>query len=160
MKTSLADVGKLALCVLTCELAGIIGSFFSISAIPAWYSGLVKPALNPPSWVFGPVWTILYALMGIAVFLVLRRGWRQKGVKVALGIFAAQLLANALWSILFFGMRNPLYALIDILVLWVLVLVTILVFYRLSRPAAYLLLPYIAWVSFATYLNYMIYILN
>lgn len=160
MKTPLADAGKLALCVLFCELAGIVGSFFTISAIPTWYAGLVKPALNPPSWVFGPVWTILYALMGIAVFLVLKRGWRKKEVKVALSLFAAQLLVNAIWSILFFGMRNPLYALIDILVLWTLVLITTFAFYRISKPAAYLLLPYVCWVSFATYLNYRIYALN
>jgi benzodiazapine receptor len=160
MNTRLNNLGKLALCIVICELAGIIGSVFTISTIPTWYAGVVKPALNPPSWVFGPVWTLLYALMGIAAFLIWKRGWQRKEVKTALGIFGAQLLANAIWSILFFGARNPFYALIDILILWILIAVTIVAFYRIVKPAAYLLVPYICWVSFATYLNYMIYVLN
>lgn len=154
------DAGTLIFCLLGCELAGIIGSIFTIEAIPTWYATLVKPALNPPSWVFGPVWTMLYALMGLAVFLVWKQGWRRKEVKTALGLFGAQLATNALWSILFFRMHSPFYALIDILVMWVLILVTSIAFYRISKPAAYLLMPYLGWVSFATYLNYMIYVLN
>lgn len=160
MKIKLVDVGRLLLCILICELAGIIGSVFTVTAIPTWYAGLVKPALNPPGWVFGPVWTLLYALMGIAAFLVWKRGWKRKEVKVALGVFGAQLVANALWSIIFFAGHNPFYALIDIVLMWVLIVATIFVFYRISKPAAYLLVPYLAWVSFATYLNYMIYVLN
>ncbi len=160
MKTWLGNLGKLLLCIFVCELAGIVGSFFTIPAIPTWYAGLAKPLLNPPSWLFGPVWTILYALMGIAAFLIWKQGWRHKEVKMALSIFGAQLIANATWSIIFFGARNPFYALIDILVLWIFILITIVVFYRISKPAAYLLLPYICWVSFALYLNYTIYILN
>ena len=160
MKIWLGDVGKLVLCIAICELAGVIGSVFTISVIPTWYTGLVKPALNPPSWVFGPAWIVLYALMGIAAFLIWKRGWQRKEVRTALGIFGAQLIVNAAWSLIFFGARNPFYALIDILLLWVLILLTIVAFYRVSKPAAYLLLPYICWVSFAMYLNYMIYVLN
>lgn len=160
MKRGLGNGGKLVLCILVCQLAGIVGSLFTISAIPMWYAGLVKPALNPPGWVFGPVWTILYALMGIAAFLIWKQGWQRKEVKTALRVFSAQLIANALWSIIFFRGHNSFYALIDILILWVLILVTIFFFYRISKPAAYLLVPYICWVSFATYLNYMIYALN
>lgn len=160
MKKQLSNPAELVLSIFLCELAGIIGSLFTIPAIPGWYAGLVKPALNPPSWVFGPVWTILYALMGIAAFLVWKQGWERKEVKTALGIFAAQLIANATWSIIFFGMRNPFYVLINIFALWILVLITIIVFYRISKPAAYLLLPYICWVSFATYLNYLVLVLN
>lgn len=160
MKIESDEVRGLILWIFICELAGLVGSVFTISAIPTWYVGLVKPALNPPSWVFGPVWTILYALMGVAAFLVWKQGWGRKDVKVALGFFGAQLAANTIWSIIFFGGRNPFYALIDIVVLWVLVLLTIVTFYRIAKPAAYLLVPYICWVSFATYLNYMIYVLN
>ncbi len=160
MNIQKGDAGTLIFCLLGCELAGIIGSIFTVEAIPTWYATLVKPALNPPSWVFGPVWTMLYALMGIAVFLVWKQGWRRNEVKMALGLFGAQLATNALWSILFFRMQNPFYALIDILVLWMLILATSIAFYRISKPAAYLLIPYLGWVSFATYLNYMIYALN
>lgn len=160
MNRSLKNVATLALCIALPVLAGVIGSLFTTSAIPTWYAGLVKPVLNPPSWVFGPVWTVLYVLMGIAAFLVWKQGWHRKGVKMALGVFGAQLVANTLWSILFFGVRTPFYALINILVLWVLIVVTIALFYRLSKPSAYLLVPYALWVSFATYLNYMIYVLN
>ncbi|MBI4250411.1 tryptophan-rich sensory protein [Candidatus Uhrbacteria bacterium] len=151
---------KLVIAIGISELAGIVGSVFTVSAIPVWYADLVKPAFNPPAWVFGPVWTVLYALMGIAAFLVWKKGWTQKNVKVALGVFGAQLTLNAAWSILFFGLRNPGFAFADITVLWLLIAATIVAFYRISRPAAYLLVPYILWVSFAAYLNYAIWILN
>ncbi|MBP9762576.1 tryptophan-rich sensory protein [Patescibacteria group bacterium] len=160
MKKQTSNLGKLILCIFLCELSGIVGSLFTTKAIPTWYAGLIKPALNPPSWVFGPVWTVLYAMMGVAAFLVWKQGWQRKEVKIALGVFGLQLVINALWSLLFFGLHNPLLALIDILLLWLLILVTMIVFYRISKPAAYLLLPYLCWVSFATYLNYAIYVLN
>jgi len=151
---------KLVFAVVVSELAGIIGSIFTISAIPNWYAGLVKPALNPPAWVFGPVWTTLYALMGIAAFLVWKNGWEKKEVKMALGVFGIQLFLNAIWSIIFFGLHSPAWALVDIVALWLTIVWTIAVFYKISKPAAYLLLPYILWVSFALYLNYSIWILN
>ncbi|MBP6944634.1 tryptophan-rich sensory protein [Patescibacteria group bacterium] len=160
MDIQLRNAGKLIFCICLCELAGALGTLFTASAVPTWYAGLARPALNPPGWVFGPVWTILYALMGGAVFLVWKQGWRRREVKRAIGLFSAQLLANALWSMLFFGMQNPFYALIDICLLWMLILATMIAFYRISKPAAYLLFPYLAWVSFAAYLNYMIYVLN
>ncbi len=151
---------KLIIAIVVSELAGIIGSVFTISAIPNWYAGLVKPALNPPSWVFGPVWTTLYALMGIAAFLVWRNGWERKEVKTALSIFGLQLFLNAIWSIIFFGLHSPGWALVDIVALWFAIVWTIAVFYKISKPAAYLLLPYILWVSFASYLNYAIWAFN
>ncbi len=151
---------KLVIAIVVSELAGIIGSVFTISAIPTWYDGLVKPALNPPSWVFGPVWTALYALMGIAAFLIWRMGWERKEVKTALGVFGLQLSLNAIWSIIFFGLHSPGWALVNIILLWLAILGTIIVFYKISRPAAYLLVPYILWVSFASYLNYSIWVLN
>ena len=151
---------KLVIAIAVSETAGIIGSFFTISAIPTWYAGLVKPALNPPAWVFGPAWTTLYALMGIAAFLVWKNGWERKDVRAALGIFSIQLFLNATWSIIFFGLKNPGWALVDIAALWLAIVWTMLVFYKISKPAAYLLMPYLLWVSFAAYLNYSIWMLN
>ncbi len=151
---------KLIIAIGVSELAGIIGSVFTISAIPNWYAGLVKPALNPPAWVFGPAWTTLYALMGIAAFLIWRMGWERKEVKMALGVFGTQLFLNAIWSIIFFGLQNPGWALVDIVLLWLAIVWTMVVFYKISRPAAYLLVPYLLWVSFASYLNYSIWMLN
>ena len=154
------NTAKLLIAIGVSELAGIIGSLFTSSAIPNWYSTIEKPALNPPPWVFGPVWTTLYALMGIAAFLVWKRGWEKKEVKLALGMFGIQLFLNAIWSIIFFGMQNPGWALVDILFLWFAIVLTMVLFYKISKPAMYLLIPYILWVSFATYLNYAIWILN
>jgi tryptophan-rich sensory protein len=151
---------KLVIAIGISELAGIIGSVFTISAIPNWYAGLVKPALNPPAWVFGPAWTTLYALMGIAAFLIWRMGWERKEVKMALGVFGIQLFLNAIWSIIFFGLQNPGWALVNIIFLWLAIVWTIAVFYKISKPAAYLLVPYLLWVSFASYLNYSIWALN
>lgn len=155
-----SDWLKLVIAVVVSELAGIIGSIFTISAIPTWYAALAKPALNPPSWLFAPVWTTLYLLMGIAAFLVWRKGWEQKEVRIALFIFGIQLILNALWSIIFFGLHNPAWALVNIIGLWLAIVGAIVAFHKISRPAAYLLIPYIFWVSFAAYLNYSIWILN
>ena len=155
----------MVIAIVVSELAGIIGSFFTVSAIPTWYATLAKPALNPPAWVFGPVWTTLYALMGIAAFLV----WssyaeatsdRKRGIKIALSLFGIQLVLNTLWSIIFFGLHSPGGALIEIVFLWLAILATIIAFAKISRPAAWLLVPYILWVSFAMYLNYTIWMLN
>ncbi len=156
---------KLVIAIVVSELAGIIGSFFTVSAIPNWYSTLIKPALNPPAWVFGPTWTTLYALMGIAAWLVWKR-WDQGDpstrlrVKTALTIFGLQLFLNAIWSIIFFGLHSPGWALVDIVLLWLAIVWTMVVFYKISKPAAYLLIPYLLWVSFAGYLNYSIWMLN
>jgi len=143
-----------------CLVAAAIGSLFTMPAIPTWYAGLIKPALSPPSWIFGPVWTVLYILMGIALYLVWIRGWDRKDVKVAMTIFGVQLILNVLWSYLFFGLQSPFLALIEIVLLWIAILMTILAFYRVSVPAAVLLVPYILWVTFASYLTYGIYMLN
>ncbi len=151
---------KLVIAVVVTQLAGIIGSLFTFSAIPTWYATLTKPELNPPSWIFGPVWTTLYLLMGVSVFLVWQKGWARKDVKIALSVYGVQLLLNALWSIVFFGMQNPGLALVNIALLFVSIVATMVLFYKISRPAMYLLIPYILWVSFASYLNYAIYALN
>lgn len=169
---------KLIVAIAVSELAGIIGAVFTMPVIPTWYAGLVKPALNPPAWVFGPVWTILYALMGISLFLVWKRhsdilppshkatAGQGKNIgmsrlfKWAVALFFVQLALNTLWSIFFFGMQNPALAFLDIILLWLAILTTIILFYRISKPASYLLMPYILWVSFAAYLNYSLWMLN
>ncbi len=151
---------KLIIAIVISELAGIIGSVFTMSSIAGWYSTLVKPALNPPSWVFGPVWTTLFALMGISAFLIWKKGLGRKDVKIALGIFLGQLVLNTFWSIIFFGLHFPGGAFIEIIFLWLAILATIIAFAKISKPAMWLLLPYILWVSFAGYLNYSIWQLN
>ncbi len=156
----LRDFLKLTLFIVAVEAAGIIGAVFTTPAIPTWYTGLIKPELAPPNWVFGPVWTTLFAFMGIAAFLVWQKGIPRKDVKIALGIFLGQLILNTFWSIIFFGFQNPGGALIEIVILWVAILATILAFAKISKPAAWLLAPYVLWVSFAGYLNYAIWTLN
>lgn len=152
---------KLIAAVLVSEASGAIGALFTTPAIRAgWYAALNKPELSPPNWLFGPVWTTLYALMGIAAFLVWQKGWERRDVRTALGIFIGQLVLNTLWSIIFFGLRSPAGALTEIVLLWLAILTTIIAFKRISKPAAWLLLPYLAWVSFAAYLNLRIWMLN
>jgi tryptophan-rich sensory protein len=139
-----------------CFAAAWAGSRFPPGA---WYAGLVKPALTPPSWVFGPVWTLLYILMGVAAWMVWQRRGRA-GVPLALTLFLLQLGLNVLWSFLFFGLQQPGLALLDIIALWLAILASLLAFRRLHRPAAGLLVPYLLWVSFAIYLNLQFWRLN
>ena len=151
---------KLVIAIVLSECAGIIGSVFTTPSIAGWYAGLAKPALNPPAWVFAPVWTTLFALMGIAAFLIWQKGLNRKDTKIALGVFACQLVLNTCWSIIFFGMHNIGGALIEITILWLAIAATIFVFAKISKPAAWLLVPYILWVSFAGYLNYSLWFLQ
>jgi benzodiazapine receptor len=159
-KSTIQQAAILIGSVVICLLAGVIGSFFTTPNIATWYASLNKPWFTPPSWVFGPVWTTLFILMGISLFLVLREGWERKDVQIGTAIFGVQLLLNVLWSYLFFGLQSPLYGLIGIAALWIAILVNIIWFFRISRPAAILLVPYIIWVSIASALNYGIYVLN
>jgi tryptophan-rich sensory protein len=124
-----------------------------------WYLQLQKPSWNPPGWVFGPVWTVLYVTMAVAAWMVWRRG-SLRTQRLPLGLFLGQLALNALWTPLFFGLRNPGLALVDIALLWLALLATIAAFWRTHRVAAALLLPYLAWVSFAAFLNFTIWQLN
>jgi len=151
---------KAFLFIFLCLSAGGIGSAFTASAIPEWYATLAKPSFSPPNWIFAPVWTLLYILMGLAATIVWEKGLRTPGVRTALVAFLSQLILNMLWSVLFFGLRSPLYGLVDILFLWAMILVTIAQFSRISIPAALLLLPYILWVTFAAGLNLGIFLLN
>jgi translocator protein len=133
--------------ILAAEGAGFVGLLFMGSS-DAWYATLPKPALNPPPWLFGPVWGLLYALMGAAAYLV----WQRRG-GASLGLYWAQLIVNAVWTPLFFGLQNPILAFVDIVILLVLIVWTFAVFVRLHRVAGILLIPYIVWVAFAAYLN-------
>lgn len=173
---------KFFISIIICELAGSIGAVFTTPEIGSWYKTLNKPPFNPPNWIFGPVWTILFVLMGIALYLVWTKGWKVKNeIKFrkkkpnALSerflsgkwqkaniiiIFVLQLVLNVLWSIIFFGMHFPGLAFFELLMLWFSIIFLIVNFYRVSRAAAVLLLPYILWVSFAGILNLFIWILN
>ena len=126
----------------------------------AWYSTLSKPFFTPPSWIFGPAWTTLYTLMAISAFLVWRKGFKKKQIKNALKLFAIQLFLNAIWSPVFFGAHNLLLALIIIIAMWFYIVKTIKAFAKIDRVASYLLYPYIAWVSFASILNFSLWLLN
>jgi tryptophan-rich sensory protein len=154
------DIWKLVLALAVPQAVGGIGALFTTPAIGGWYAGLARPEFAPPNWVFGPVWTALFALMGIAAFLVWKR--KDSGVRVSapLILFGIQLFLNALWSFLFFGLRSPGGAFIEIILLWLAIGACILSFAKFSRTAAWLMVPYIAWVSFAGYLNYAIWALN
>ncbi len=150
------DFLRLAGCIIVCQLAGFIGSFFTDAGLASWYATLSKPWFTPPGWFIGAVWITLFSLMGIALYLV----WQKGFTRIALGIFSVQLILNMLWSFLFFGLQNPFLALVEILILWVFIALNIWAFYRADRRAGYLLVPYIVWVSVATTLNYYILILN
>lgn len=151
---------KFIISVILCFIAAGIGSIFTSSAIPVWYDTLRKPSFTPPGWLFAPVWSALYLMMGISLFLVWKTGVDSKVTKIGLLFFGGQLVLNALWSVVFFGMKSITGGLVMIIVLWILILITILLFYKVSEIAAYLLIPYILWVSFASVLNFFIFRLN
>lgn len=161
MKKSKKDnIVRLIFSIAMCELAGVVGSFFTVSSIPTWYAALQKPSFSPPNWLFGPAWTVLYFLMGISFYLVWQKNLKKKKAMKAVWIFEIQLFLNIMWSFLFFGLKNPLYGFVGIVALWAAIAITIFKFYNISKTAAYLLVPYILWVSFALVLNYYVLILN
>ena len=125
-----------------------------------WYESLQRPALTPPNWVFGPVWITLYTMMGISLYLVWQKGPSKEKVRSALLAFFGQLVLNSIWSIIFFGLRAPFHAFIVIVLLWFVILITILKFYKVDKKAGLILIPYIVWVSVALVLNYYVWILN
>lgn len=173
---------KLITSILICEMAGVIGSFFTTPAINTWYARLLKPSFNPPNWIFAPVWIILFLLMGISLYLVREKNWttdvsEDKEKKAwnpistklwrgtwreenAIFIFSIQLILNILWSVIFFSLKRFDLAFIEISMLWLAILYTIVNFYRISKLAGYLLIPYLLWVSFASVLNLSIWWLN
>jgi tryptophan-rich sensory protein len=141
-------------------LVGGLSGFATARGVREWYPSLSKPPFNPLSWVFGPVWTLLYVMMGVACYLAWQKGWDNEVVRIALVLFLVQLTLNGLWSILFFGMQSPGLASAEILVLWLFIAATIVCFWRVSPVAGILMLPYQAWVSFAAVLNASLWILN
>lgn len=154
------DKIKLVLSILVCLFAAAIGGLLTAPHVGNWYRALLKPPLNPPSWVFGPVWTVLYVLMGIALYLVWRKIPLGKDETRAIAWFFIQLFLNVMWSFCFFYLKNPGLAFFEIVLLWTSIAVTIWMFRRVTLSAGVLLLPYWAWVSFAGYLNFAIWRLN
>lgn len=143
----------LAALLVLCLGLGSAAGFLTAQSLPTWFPTLVKPSFNPPSWLFAPVWTTLYIMMAVAAWLV----WLRKGPLV---LFYVQLALNFAWSLLFFGLHSPALALIDIVAMWVAILLTLLAFWKVDRRAGWLLVPYLAWVSFASVLNASIWWLN
>jgi tryptophan-rich sensory protein len=149
---------KLIISILLPQLTGGLGALVTISSVGSWYQTINKPSFTPPSWLFGPAWTTLYLLMGIAMFLIWKSDHSQK--KTALWLFGIQLFLNGIWSPAFFGLESPILGLVVIVPLWVMILVCIKVFFPINKTAAYLMIPYLMWVSFATALNASIWYLN
>jgi benzodiazapine receptor len=147
--------------IILCLLAAAAGSVVTVTGINSWYALLNKPWFTPPNWVFGPVWTVLYILMGISLAMVWG-AWIEKNpnAKVGLILFGIQLALNVAWSYLFFGLQSPVYGLAGIIALWIAILATVVWFWRIRKTAAVLLVPYLAWVTIASFLNYYIFVLN
>lgn len=155
------NVFKLIISILFCQLAGLLSGIFTESGISNWYSNLEKPAFTPPNWVFAPAWITLYALMGISFFLIWKNySSKNKDVNLAIILFFVQLSLNVIWSPVFFGFKQIFGGLIIIFLLFIAILSTILQFYKISKPAALLLIPYLIWVGFASVLNFYIWRLN
>ncbi len=151
---------KLFISILIPLLVGGISGFFTTSGVQGWYATANKPSFNPPNWIFAPVWTTLYVLMGIALFLVWKAAGDKAVKQTAIMLFAVQLAFNFFWSLIFFKLQQPGWALVEIAALWLSLLFTIIWFGKISATAAWLLVPYICWVSFASVLNYAIWKLN
>jgi benzodiazapine receptor len=160
MKLRIREAVQLVIFIVLCEMAGAAGSIFTIPSIPSWYAGLRKPGLAPPNWIFAPVWTTLFALMGISLFIVWKKTLGKGSGRFPIAAFIIQLALNIFWSYLFFGLKSPILGMIEIAALWFSILVTVVAFTKVSRTAGAVLLPYLVWVSFAGYLNYMILVLN
>ena len=156
----MAKIGKLICSISVCLLTGFLGSFATRNSITTWYAQLSRPSFIPPDWTFGVVWPALYVMMGISAFLVWNVGINKRQVKVALSVFALQLALNGLWTPIFFGLHLIGVALVEIVMMWAAILLTIFTFWKVSKPAGLLLLPYILWVSFAVVLNASLFLLN
>ncbi len=158
-KKSSFHAAKLFISLLTCFAAGFIGYLFTNESVHGWYLTLDKPTLNPPAWVFGPVWSILYFFMAVAVYKIKIKP-NTTDVKVAIVFFYLQLILNVTWCYFFFALHSPYLGLINILILWFLIFVTTFLFFRQSSAAGWLMIPYLLWVTFASYLNFSIWFSN
>lgn len=159
-RTTLRKATELFVSLALCHSAGIIGSVFTIKSVNTWYAALNKPAFNPPNWLFGPVWLILYTMMGVSLYIVWRDRKTKAGSKTALFFFVLQLFLNALWTPVFFGAKLLFPAFVIIFALCLAIVATMTAFSKYSRGAAMLLVPYLLWVMFASVLNYSLWILN
>ncbi|MDA1314761.1 MAG: tryptophan-rich sensory protein [Acidobacteria bacterium] len=149
----------LVVLVTICLAVGFVGSLATRTSVDTWYAGLSKPAWTPPNWVFGPVWTLLYILMAVAAWLVVRQSVLRES-RLAIFAFGVQLVLNLAWSFLFFWLRVPGIAFFEIWVLWTAILVTVVLFFRVSATAGWLMAPYLVWVSYAAALNFAIWRMN
>jgi len=157
----LNKITKIVVALIICLMVGYSASIVTRPSVETWYPTIIKPRFNPPNWIFMPVWTLLYILMAVAAGLVWDKIKEQnQEVKVALGFFLIQLTLNAIWSYIFFGLKNPMLALIEIALLWLMIYETYLKFTKINKTAGYLLIPYMAWVAFAGILNASIWWLN
>lgn len=153
-------IPKLLLSIGVCLGAGVIGLFFTAQSIPTWYATLNKPAFSPPNWVFGPVWTVLYVLMGISLYLIISNRAHVTSRNRAVRMFAVQLILNVVWSLFFFGLHSPFLAFLTVIALWVMIFLTMRAFLKINKISGWLLVPYLVWVSFASVLNLAIVFLN
>jgi translocator protein len=151
---------KLVICIVVCLAVGGIGTIFTMGSIPTWYAGLAKVSWTPPNWVFAPIWTVLYLLMATAAWLLWRHGTARADIRFALITFLVQLILNFAWTPVFFGWHGVLSGLIIIVALWIVILITILRFWKISRLAGSLLIPYLCWITVATSLNAGVLVLN
>jgi len=158
-KSKKINWGRLIFSIILAQLAGIIGSLATTPNIATWYSTIIKPSFSPPNYLFGPVWIILYTLIGIAFYLVWQSTNSDKK-RIAMKLFIIQLILNSLWSIIFFRFHNIPFAFIEIIFLWLAIIGTTIYFFKVSKPAGWILIPYLLWVTFAAILNYSIMILN
>jgi len=153
------NIYKLIISLAIPLIFGYLGSVFTSKSVNSWYLTLKKPSFNPPNWIFAPVWTFLFILMGLSFYLIWRKVYSREK-RSAFFVYFIQLFLNLLWSLFFFGLKNPFLGLLDIVLLLIFILINIYLFYRISKVSAYLLLPYLLWVSFASILNFSIFILN
>lgn len=151
---------KLIISIAIPVLIGGLSGFFTASGVDSWYQTIQKPSWNPPGWIFAPVWTTLYVMIGISLFLVWKADVTKELKQKAIILFCIQLVLNFFWSLIFFSLQQPGWALVEIIVMWIFILLTILAFAPINKIAAWLLVPYISWVSFATILNYTLWKLN
>ncbi|MFH0819237.1 MAG: TspO/MBR family protein [Patescibacteria group bacterium] len=150
---------QLILAIAVCQMAGGVGSLFTYPQIASWYQGIEKSSLNPPNWIFGPVWFSLFTIMGVCLWLIWQNR-KNKFFKIALTFFVVQLVLNSLWSVLFFGYHLVLVALIEMIIFWIMILLSGIYCYKINKIAGWLFVPYLIWVSFATYLTYAVLVLN
>ena len=157
---SIREIPKWIVSIIIVYIAGAIGTLFTLKEITTWYVYLAKPEWAPPNWIVGPIWSTLYIFIGSALFLIWRKGLGRKDVQVALVVFAVQLIINVVWSLVFFGSHSIFGGLIMVILLWIAIVINIFVFYRISKSAGLLLIPYLVWVTIAAYLQYNLFVLN